>query len=100
MRGDRLTVRVIVAFNVRSWRPSVAQRRCYNYGFRAGNGLELLRISDSGVSVAGLPLKMTAVWFLGERFDELLSVGGDHFQVQKRDVELFQLFLKPLCQSC
>ncbi len=48
---------------VRSWRPSVAQRRCYNYGFLAGRGFELLRISDSGVSVAGLPLKMTRFGF-------------------------------------
>ena len=37
-----------------------------------------------------------AVWFLGERFDELLSVRGDHFQVQKCDVQLFQLFLELL----
>ena len=35
----------------------------YNYGFRAGKGLELLRISDSGVSVIGLPLKMTQFGF-------------------------------------
>ena len=36
-----------------------------------------------------------SVWFFGESFDEFLSVRRYHFQVQKRDVELFQLFLKP-----
>ena len=65
-------------------------------GLLAGSGFELLRISDSGVSVTGLPLKMTPVWLLGERFDELLSVGRDDFQVQECDVQLFQLFLKVL----
>jgi len=34
-----------------------------NHGFRAGTGFELFRISDSGVSVAGLPLKMTRFGF-------------------------------------
>jgi hypothetical protein len=62
MGGEGTTARVIVAF-VSSWRPSVAQRRGYNYGFVAGRGLELLRISDSGVSVAGLPLKMMRFGF-------------------------------------
>src|SRR5206468_8041696 len=35
-----------------------------------------------------------AIRFLSERFDQRLGVCGDHFQIQKRDVELFQLFLK------
>jgi len=39
--------------------------------------------------------KDDAIWFFGEIFDEFLSVRGDHFQVQKRHVQLFQLFLKP-----
>jgi hypothetical protein len=34
-----------------------------SYGFLAGSGFELFRISDSGVSVAGLPLKMTRFGF-------------------------------------
>ena len=33
------------------------------HGFFAGRGLELLRISDSGVSLAGLPLKMMRFGF-------------------------------------
>src|SRR5205814_1129428 len=33
------------------------------HGFFAGTGFELLRISDSGVSVAGLPLKMMRFGF-------------------------------------
>ena len=44
-------------------RECVAQRRGYIYGFLAGSGFELLRISDSGVSVAGLPLKMIRFGF-------------------------------------
>ena len=54
------TVRVIVAFNVRSWRSTAT---LLNYGFLAGRGFELLRISDSGVSVVGLPLKMMRFGF-------------------------------------
>ena len=36
-----------------------------------------------------------AVWFFGEIFDEFLSIRGDHFQIQKRHVQLLQLILKP-----
>jgi len=43
--------------------------------------------------------KDDAIWFFGEIFDELLSVGGDDFQVQKSNVQLFQLLLKPFV-SC
>ena len=63
-RGTEITWQVIFLMLVkRDKRLSVARRRCDNYGFRAGRGLELLRISDSGVSVAGLPLKMTRFGF-------------------------------------
>src|SRR5437870_1935931 len=40
-----------------------SQKRSYSYGLFAGTGLLLLRISDSGVSVAGLPLKMMRFGF-------------------------------------
>ncbi len=40
-----------------------SQRRGYSYGFFAGRGLELLRISDSGVRMAGFPLKMMRFGF-------------------------------------
>ena len=100
MRGDRLTVRVIVAFNVRSWRPSVAQRRGYNYGFRCWQRLRAFENFRFGCERGRFAAEDDSVWFLGERFDEFLSVRGDDFQVQKSDVELFQLFLKLLCQSC
>ena len=54
---------VFLDLHNREKRLSLAERRCYNYGFRAGSGLELLRMSDSGVSVIGLPLKMTLFGF-------------------------------------
>ena len=43
--------------------------------------------------------KDDAIWFFGEIFDELLSVRGDHLQIQKGDVQLFQLFLQPFVSS-
>ena len=49
-----------------------------------------------GCERGGLAAEDDAVWFLGERFDEFLGVSGDDFQVQKSNVQLFQLFLKLL----
>src|SRR5207248_917700 len=43
--------------------PNAPQTRDYNHGLFAGRGLELLRISASGVSLAGLPLKMRRFGF-------------------------------------
>ena len=43
--------------------------------------------------------KDDAIWFFGEIFNKLLSVRGDDFQVQKSDMKLFQLLLKPFV-SC
>ena len=42
----------------------------------------------------GFAAEDDAVWFLRERFDEFLGVSRDHFQVQKSNMQLFQLFLK------
>ena len=39
---------------------------------------------------------MTRFGFCGERSDELLRVGADHFQVQESHVQLFQVFRKLL----
>jgi hypothetical protein len=61
--------------------------------FFSGQGFLAFEDFRFGCERGGFAAENDAVWLFGERFDEFLSVRGNDLQVQKSNVQLFQLFL-------